>query len=167
VTDFETPDTWAPGAQKYGTLTQSSERAQSGKYSARLDYAIPAVAENYVVLLHKPRPLPIQGNPCTLKLNVYGDGSGHFLNAWVSDSKGEVRQFSFGRIEHNGSWQPMTALLDTSAPWPQVHISGPDNGRLDFPISLNALVLDAVGDGPFRGSIYLDDLVTGACDTAP
>ena len=55
----------------------------------------------------------------------------------------------------------MTAQLDTSAPWPQDHISGPDNSKLDYPIRLYALVLDSVSDHPTKGAIYLDELVTG------
>jgi Tol biopolymer transport system component/tRNA A-37 threonylcarbamoyl transferase component Bud32 len=169
VTDFESFGTWVPGDQKYGTLMQSNARVQSGTYSARLDYQFPAIADNYVVLLHKPRALALPGEPGALSLNVFGDGSGHFLNAWIKDSQGEVRAFPFGRIQHNGAWQTMTAPLDMAAPWPQAHISGPDNGRLDYPISLQALVLDGVpdGGGPFQGTIYLDDLVTAAGGPGP
>ena len=66
-------------------------------------------------------------------------------------------------MAHSGQWQELSAALNPAAPWPQAHISGPDNGKLDFPISLQALVFDGVpdGGGPFNGAIYLDDLGVG------
>jgi WD40-like Beta Propeller Repeat len=165
--DFEDFGTWRIGDEHYGTFTQSAQQRHSGQFSGKLAYQLPAVAKNYVVFRRIPAAT-ISGRPEALKLWVYGDGSGHFLNAWVRDSQGEVRQFSFGRVNHSGQWQEMVAPLDTTAAWPQGHISGLDNRRLDFPISLDALVLDGVPDrgGPFAGAIYVDDL--GATDlTAP
>ena len=51
--------------------------------------------------------------------------------------------------------------------WPNVHISGPDKGKLAFPASLTALVLDGVPDGAAsKGAINVDDL-TSAAQTAP
>ncbi len=126
--------------------------------SAKLAYDIPAVDNNYVVFLKKP-PAPIPGQPSALTLWVYGDGSGHFLNAWIEDAQDEVRQFTFGQVQHAGSWQPMTLALDTTAGWPQSHISGPDNGTLDYPLRLFGLVLDAEGSPATSGVIYLDDLM--------
>lgn len=159
VLDFESFGAWRRGDEPYGTFEQTSERVHSGRYAAKLVYDFPAVEKNYVVFRRQP-PAPIPGQPGALTLWVFGDGSNHFLNAWVRDSAGEVRSFTLGRISHSGEWQAMTAALDTSAPWPQGNISGPDNGRLDYPISLDAFVLDGVPDkgGPFSGIIYLDDL---------
>ena len=91
---------------------------------------------------------------------MLGDGSGHFLNVWIQDSQGEVRAFHFGAVPEAGTWHKLTAALDTTAPWPQGHISGPDNGKLDYPIKLYALVLDGVPDGTAsQGTIYLDDIM--------
>ena len=78
------------------------------------------------------RPSASQGQPTALSAWVYGDGSGHFLNVWLRDSGGQVRQYSFGQIKHEG-WQQLTAVLDDAAGWPNVHISGPDTGKLSFP----------------------------------
>jgi hypothetical protein len=167
VLDFENFGAWRIGDEPYGAFTASAEQKHGGQTSGKLAYQLPAVAKNYVVFRRVPAAT-IPGQPSALKLWVYGDGSGHFLNAWVRDSQGEVRQFTFGQITHTGQWQEMTAPLDTAAAWPQAHISGSDNGRLDFPISLDSLVLDGVpdGGGPFSGAIYLDDLSTGDV-TAP
>lgn len=167
VLDFENFGTWRRGDEPYGSLEQTTEHVHSGKYAARLSYNFPAVERNYVVFRRQP-PAAIPGQPTALTLWVYGDGENHFLNAWIRDSAGEVRSFTFGRVAHAGAWQAMTAVLDTTAPWPQDHISGSDNGRLDYPISLDAFVLDGVpdGGGPFSGAIYLDDLATGAAPPA-
>ena len=168
--DFENFGVWKRGDEPYGTLTQSSDVSHSGGSSAKMDYDIPMGDKHYVVFMPQPS-VPI-GQPGALTTWVYGDGSNHFLNVWIKDSQSEVRQFTFGQVAHNGSWQPMTTQLDPSAPWPQAHISGPDNGRLDFPISIYALVLDVVpqsGVSRYKGTIYLDDLSTGtsAANTAP
>ncbi len=167
VLDFESFGVWRRGDEPYGSFEQTAERAHDGKYAAKLAYNFPAVEKNYVVFRRQPA-VAIAGQPGALTLWVYGDGSNHFLNAWIRDSAGEIRSFTFGRVAHTGSWQAMTAALDTSAPWPQGHISGTDNGRLDYPISLDAFVFDGVPDkgGPFSGVIYLDDLVTGEAPPA-
>lgn len=157
VIDFE-GGVWQRGDEPHGTLTLTNERAYQGAMSAKLAYDMPAVANNYVVFLKKP-PAPIPGQPSALTLWVYGDGSGHFLNAWIQDAQNEVRQFTFGQVLHANEWQAMTLRLDTSAGWPQAHISGPDNGQLDYPLRLFALVLDAQGAPATSGVIYLDDLM--------
>ena len=162
VADFESFGTWVRGNEPYGTLTQSTEMKHGGTASAKLAYDFPAVRNNYVVFQARP-PIALSGRPETLTVWVYGDGSEHYLNAWIQDSAGEVRQFTFGRITHRDTWQQMTLTLDTKAPWPQGPISGRDNGQLDYPISLRALVLDAVPreDVAYKGVIYLDDLMIG------
>jgi serine/threonine-protein kinase len=163
ILDFETFGTWRRGDEPYGSFVQSNERKHEGNYSGKLAYEIPAVEKHYVVFERIP-PIAIPGQPDVLTLWVYGDGSNHYLNAWIQDSQGEVRQFTFGQIRHSGSWQPMAVSLDVKAPWPQGHIRGPDNGRLDYPISFDGLVLDVVpraGVSTYSGAIYVDDLTTG------
>jgi hypothetical protein len=157
ITDFEAFGTWARGNEPYGTFTQSKEQVHGGQAAAKLAYDFAAVQNNYVVFQARPA-IAIAGEPTAITLWVYGDNSGHFINAWVSDSQGEVRQFTFGQIRHTG-WQAMTAKLDVTAPWPQGQISRAGNGRLDYPVSLYAFVLDGVPDGTASaGTIYLDDL---------
>ena len=55
----------------------------------------------------------------------------------------------------------MTAALDISLPWPQGHVSGPDNGPSDVPIRVVRFMLDAEPVGAAKGMIYLDDLGAG------
>jgi len=157
ITDFEAFGTWARGNEPYGTFVQSREQVHGGQAAAKLAYDFAAVQNNYVVFQARPA-IAISGEPAAITLWVYGDSSGHFLNAWISDSQGEVRQFTFGQVQHSG-WQAMTAKPDVTAPWPQGQISRAGNGRLDYPVNLYALVLDGVPDGTASaGTIYLDDL---------
>jgi eukaryotic-like serine/threonine-protein kinase len=162
VLDFSDFGIWKRGNEPYGTFTQSTEQEHDGAPSAKLAYDIPAVANNYVVFTRVPNA-PIPGQPPALSLWVYGDGSNQFLNAWIEDAQGEIRQFTFGRVAHTNSWQAMTLNLDTSAPWPQTHISGPDNGRLDYPIAFNSFVFDAEDPArTYQGTLFLGQMTVGS-----
>lgn len=163
VTSFEPLGNWRRGDQPYGTLTQSTAQAQSGAASAALAYDFPANAgsENYVVFLAQPE-LRIPAGAQSLTIQVYGDGSGHFLNAWVRDAANQVWQTTFGRINHTG-WAPMSAGLTASREWPNGPISGATGNPLAAPFTLRALVLDGAPDGvASRGTIYLDALSAGS-----
>jgi hypothetical protein len=159
VLDFEAagPE-WRHGDEPYGDLVRSTEQPISGAYSGRLSYNFPAVANSYVVLLaHPPQPIPAPANGLTAW--VYGNGSGHYLNVWIQDAAGEVRQYTFGKITFQGL-QPMTAWFDETHGWPNGHISGPDKGGLAPPLWLAALVLDSVPHGQASsGVIYVDNIV--------
>ena len=107
LTSFEPFGTWRRGDEAWGTFTQSAEQSRSGSYSGKFDYDFPAnVPEdrNYVVFM---QTIPIGGEPQELTAQVYGDGSGSFLNTWVKDASGQLWQFSFGQIDHTG-WKTMT-----------------------------------------------------------
>jgi hypothetical protein len=157
VLDFEREISWRRGDEPYGEFGQTRERVKAGAYAGRLQYDFPAVQNNYVVFMPRP-PITLGGQPTGLVAWVYGNGSGHFLNTWVQDAAGELRQYTFGRVTHKG-WKQMTAWLDDGMGWPNSHISGPDNGRLDFPVAFYALVLDGVPDGQASsGVVYLDEV---------
>lgn len=166
IADFESGSAWPVGEQKYGQLVPSRDQVRVGLSAARLDYSFLAVTDNYVVF-RAPRPIGIGGQPTGITAWVYGNGAGHFLNAWVQDSAGEVRAYTFGKVLHSG-WQQMTAWFDDTRDWPNGHISGGDNGRLDYPARLFALVLDGVPDGvASNGVIYLDDLMATSATLPP
>lgn len=166
IADFEGGLAWPVGEQKYGQLAPSREQVMVGLSAARLSYNFPAVTDNFVVF-RAPRPISIGGQPTGITAWVYGNGAGHYLNAWVQDSAGEVRAYTFGQVFHSG-WQQMTAWFDDTRDWPNGHISGGDNGRLDYPARLFALVLDGVPDGAAsNGVIYLDDLMATSATLPP
>lgn len=164
ITGFEEFGTWSRGAQANGTFAQSSEQVHGGTQAGRLDYSFPSGDNDFVVFLQTFR---LEGRPNQLTAWVHGDGSGHYLNAWILDAAGETLQFTFGRVRHSG-WQQMVAWLQPGDPWPAGNIDGPSNGAVDYPISLRALVLDDAPDS-FSGSgtIYLDDLGYGEASAPP
>ena len=158
VTGFENDISWRRGDQPYGNLTYSSEQVHSGAYAGRLDYAFPANSEGFVVFTARPA-VAISGKPLGLSAWVYGDGSNFFLNAWLMDAAGELRQYTFGQVKHKG-WAQMFAPFDDKAGWPNQSVGGPDNGMLDYPVSFYALVLDSVPHGPAsQGTLYVDEIV--------
>lgn len=153
--DFETPTTWTRGDQPNGTFERSDGRAHNGSYAGRLAYNFPGGGNDFVVFLWNRA---LDGDPNRINAWVHGDGSDHYLNVWIKDNGGQTWQFTFGQVGHTG-WQQMSAYLDTGQPWPAGHIAGPDNGRVDYPISFQALVLDDVPDSySGSGAIYVDDL---------
>lgn len=153
--DFETESIWKRGDQPYGEFNRSTAQVHGGQYAGQLTYNFPSPDNDYVIFLQSR---PLAGQPNTISAWVYGDGSGHFLNAWIKDAAGQTWQMTFGQVKHTG-WQQMAALLDAGQSWPGGSISGPDNGAIDYPISFQALVLDDVPDTySGSGTIYIDDL---------
>lgn len=153
--NFEQPGNWQRGDEDNGTFVQSSAQAHDGTYSGELAYDFSSSGNDYVVFLHNQA---LSGEPEGISAWVYGDGSGHFLNVWFRDADGQTWQMNFGQVAHTG-WRQMVAVLDPNASWPAGHISGTDNGAIDYPVSFQGLVLDD-GEDSFQGegSIYIDDL---------
>ncbi|MBP7961844.1 MAG: SH3 domain-containing protein [Caldilineaceae bacterium] len=155
VTDFETFGTWQRGDESWGTFVQSTEQKQSGRNAGKFTYDFPAGEPNNYIVFR--RTISIAGQPTALRLQVYGDSSTHFLNAWVQDARGQLWQFTFGRINHSG-WQSMDAPLDLGAGWPNGAI-GHSATSITYPIKLYALTLDGyTSDRAFSGVVYVDDL---------
>ncbi len=162
--DFETAGNWRRGDQANGTLTQSTQQAHSGQSSARLDYSFPGGGNDFVVFINE---VSLSGQPNAIGAWVYGNGSGHFLNAWIKDSGNEVWQVPMGRVGSAG-WKQMAGTIATGQAWPWTHISGPDNGQVDYPIKFYALVLDDSTDAySGSGTIYIDDLSVWRSDAVP
>jgi serine/threonine-protein kinase len=155
--DFESESSWRRGDEPNGDFSRSNARVNSGQFAGRLDYRFLTPGNDYVVFLQSHA---LAGEPTAISAWVYGDGSGHFLNVWIKDSAGEVWQMSFGQITHTGG-QLITAPLNAAARWPSGHVSGPDNGLIDYPISFQGLVLDDGADTFIgEGSIFIDDLTS-------
>lgn len=155
IMDFEVFGTWQRGDETWGEFRQSDRQVYAGKYAGALTYDFPANIpgdRNYVVFL---RSIPIAGEPDALEMQVYGDGSGNLLNAWVKDATGQVWQFSFGQISHTG-WKRMIAPLDTTLEWPVQPVGG-NATALKFPVSFHALVLDYPTSDAAAGVIYFDE----------
>lgn len=152
---FETFGLWVRGDEANGTFTPSTARSHSGGTSGKLSYTFETDGNDYVVFLQNNS---ISGSPNALQLWVYGDGDGHFLNAWILDAGGQTWQVPFGRVSHTG-WQQMTGYIDTNQSWPWAVISGGSDETVDYPVSFRGFVLDDINNAyTGSGDIYLDDL---------
>ncbi len=163
---FETFGIWVRGDEDNGTFTQSAVQVHSGNQSGKLSYDFGGSGNDYVVFLQLNS---ISGTPNALQTWVYGDGVGHYLNAWILDDDGETWQVPFGRITHTG-WRQMTGYIATGQEWPWGHISGPSNNKVDYPITFRGFVLDDYTNSyAGQGAIYLDDLTatTAAAGSIP
>lgn len=156
--DFEVPSTWRTGDQKNGTMVVAGEEVQSGSGAGKISYDFASTANDFVVFTSSSR-VPWSGRPGAVGAWVYGDGAGHFLNAWIADSSGQTWQVPLGRITHTG-WQQMRGLIQTEQDWPWALIAGPeDDESLDYPLTLTAIVLDDTPDTYVgSGVIYIDDV---------
>jgi serine/threonine protein kinase len=152
--NFEQMGNWRRGDQPYGELSQTQEQARSGSFSGKLSYDFPVTDQDFVVFLN---PLNLTGQPNTVGAWVYGDGSGHFLNAWIQDAQNQVWSVHLGKVASTG-WRQMVGRLDPGLTWPSGHVSGPDNGVVDYPVRFYGLVLDRPGSGAQRGQIFIDDI---------
>lgn len=152
--NFEQFGLWQRGDQPYGQLTHSQEQAHSGGFAAKLSYDFPATDQDFVVFR---QVVPLAAQPNMIGAWVYGDGSGHFLNAWIMDARDEIWSVHLGKTA-GARWRQMTGTIDPNRPWPSGHVSGEENGAIDYPIKFYALVLDRPGSGPQAGSIYIDDV---------
>lgn len=161
--DFEEFGIWTRGNQDNGSFRLAKNPPINPELydedepfsAAELEYFFAGEENDFVVFSQNNR---INGSPDGLRLWVYGDGSGHFLNAWILDAQGQTWQLPFGRVEHEG-WLEMTAVIDTEQAWPFSHISGVDDGVVDYPISFRAFVFDDYEDSDSgEGTIYLDQL---------
>lgn len=162
--NFEAFGVWVRGDEDNGAFTRSTEQTHSGATSGKLTYNFATSDNDYVVFQQNN---PIDGRPNALQLWVYGDGSGHFLNAWIQDAEGQTWQVPFGQITHTG-WKQLTGYINTDQDWPWGHISGPKNDTVEYPISFRGFVLDDFNNAyTGQGSIYLDDLTTATLDTVP
>jgi hypothetical protein len=150
VLNFDPLGDWMRPVQPNGIFESS------GAGSARIRYHFSTPGNDYVVF-ERAEPLLLPEQPHALGLWVYGDGSGHRLNVWLRDAENEVLQVHLGTVGPSG-WQFLSAPIGNSV-FEGNHISGQGNGRVDFPASVAALVLDDFhNDYQGRGIIYLDDL---------
>lgn len=155
ITTFESFGTWRRGDEQWGTFVQSSEQRAGGGFSGKLAYNFPAVENNYVVFR---QIMDLDFTPDALRVKVYGDGSQHFLNTWVEDARGQLWQFTFGQVHHQG-WQTMEAPLDLGRGWPNQAIGAASTQAPVSPLRFYALVFDGHTSGrTFQGAVYLDDL---------
>lgn len=156
IVDFEDVSTWRRISQPNGLLQLSTAPVYAGAGSAQITYNFRTAHNDYVVFEHA-QPIPLVGEPYALGVWVTGDGSGHGVKVWLRDAEGELLQLNLGTVGAP-DWHFISTPIGIEVD-PGNRIAGNGNGRLDFPASLVALVLDDVTDASTgNGTIYLDAL---------
>jgi polysaccharide biosynthesis protein PslG len=157
VLNFEQFGAWRRGDQSFGTMAPTSARQHSGRGAAQISYSFPSAANEYVVF-RRERAALAPGTPYAIGLWVDGDGSGNMLKVWLRDSEGEVLQFTLGAVGAPG-WRLLQTQIGGPVPsWDRITEGG--NGQVDFPVRVEAIVLDDAPDAfAGAGTIFIDDLV--------
>ncbi|MBX0330113.1 glycosyl hydrolase [Oscillochloris sp. ZM17-4] len=156
LVSFDSLRGWRRTSQPNGTLRLSDAQAHGGGLSAQLDYSF-TTRQNDYVSFEREQPIPLPGQPYALGVWVYGDGSTHGVKVWLRDAEGELLQYVLGSVGPPG-WHFISAPIGGTVE-PGNHLEGRGNSRLDFPASLQAVVLDDMVDSFVGGgTIYLDDL---------
>jgi serine/threonine protein kinase len=152
---FENDDSWLVETEggASGSLTISDEEQASGESSGRLDYVFESAANDRLILVQENT---ISSNTSiALTAQVFGDGMGHELSAIIIDSEGEEWETTFGAMSHTG-WAFQSASLTAGN---MTHLSGPDDGQLDQPLTFHALVFSDASDTiNGAGTIYIDSV---------
>ncbi|MGC4121848.1 MAG: alginate lyase family protein [Myxococcales bacterium] len=141
---------WASDASATGTFTQTTEQAAAGSWSGKLGYSF-TVAGKYVLYTTKALA-PIGEVPSTIKLQVWGDGSGDRLSVRLMDATDERFVKVVGPVDWNG-WKTVE-LTDVEGSWS--HYLGDADGVFDTPAK--SLVLQIDGTSAGSGALYVDDL---------
>lgn len=152
---FENDDSWLVKTEGVasGSLIASDEQQSSGNFSGRLDYTFESAEDDRLILIQQ-NAIP-SNIPVALSAQVFGDGAGHKLSAIIIDAAGEEWETSFGTISHTG-WALRSAPLLVGS---MTHLSGPDDGQLDQPLTFYAFVLSDGSDNiNGSGSIYIDSV---------
>ncbi len=159
VRDLEDAGAWRITEGTQSTLTRSTQPPHSGTAALQLEYRFASASDERVVVV-PDTPLPITGSPAHLGMWLYGDGSGHVVRVRVQDAEGEVLQFRLGYAGAPG-WQLLSVPLGGEVtPVNQVGGAASGNRRVDYPISITALVLENQRhDINTSGTLALDSLV--------
>lgn len=144
-------------SEQWQRPTQPNGELQVGLQGvARLTYNFSTGGNDYVAFeLHEPLTLP--HDTYALGLWVYGDGSDNQVRVWLRDAEGERLQFTPGIVGDPG-WSFVSTPIDVPVE-PGNRLEGSGNGQLDFPATLEAVVIDDAYD-EFIGirTIYLNNL---------
>ena len=162
ITFEDASASWGIGDEKNGTFARSTAEVYRGSAAGKLSYDFGTTGNDYVVFLQNN---DIGHTPDEISVWVYGDGSNHFLNVWITDANGTVWQVPLGQVLHSGRWAEMKGVIDSDQEWPWARIRGPQSNGVAYPIRFTAVVLDDFKNNDTgSGEIYLDDLTARNSD---
>jgi len=155
IDSLDATDGWSTEATSNGTTTLSTETGHTGSgmklaYSFSGDSAY-AVAE---------KSIAIDGTPTALAAWLKGDDTKNIWKFRFKDTNGETFQTDIGNVSSEWQYVQFSIGTDTAI------TSWGGDGRIDFPISFNAIVLDRQSGGSASGSGIIDEItaVTGDAD---
>ncbi len=126
------PLRWQRPAQPNGSLDYAAQ-------AIRISYRFTTRDNDYLAqALTEPIPLPADAD--ALAIDLFGDGSGHWLRLWLLDCEGETFAVTAGVIGP-AAWQTLRVPLSRRAAQYE-QIAGDGNGRPDWPLALAAIVID-------------------------
>jgi len=142
---------WASDAAIDAGFTLSRQQASSGSGSGRLHYDFTA-AQGYILFTTESPPA-VDEVPDDLRMDVYGDGSGHELRFRVMDANDERFVFTVGPLDWTG-WRTITA--GDIAGWS--HYLGDADGVVDTPVKSAVIAIHSTAGGPVVGDVFVDDI---------
>lgn len=155
IDSLDSTEGWSTEATSNGTTTLSTETGHTGSgmkvsYSFSADSAY-AVAE---------KSIAIDGTPTALAAWLKGDDTKNIWKFRFKDTNGETFQTDIGNVSSDWQYVQFSIGTDTAI------TSWGGDGRIDFPISFNAIVLDRQSGGSASGSGIVDEItaVTGDAD---
>jgi len=111
ITFSSYPAALVSGSVNIGTAT--------GRGIPRLDYTFTESTITQAAYINFSPALTIPGeNPVGISLNVFGDGSGHWLRGRVRDANGQIHLIDFSRNASFIGWQTVVAPLPANASGP-------------------------------------------------
>jgi len=101
----------APLSAPAETVVTAQAMNLNNRRVVRMEYTFETSTHTQAAYVSFAPPLAIPGNPVGLRLQVYGDGSGHWLRARVQDNEGQNHIIDFTRSADFYGWQPVIARL--------------------------------------------------------
>jgi len=101
----------APLSAPAETVVTAHAMHLNNRRVVRMEYTFEPSTHTQAAYVSFDPPLAIPGNPVGLRLQVYGDGSGHWLRARVQDGEGQNHIIDFTRSADFYGWQDVTAGL--------------------------------------------------------
>ena len=136
------------------SIAETSSR-WAGAGGIQLDYNFSGGSTGAVVEMSQQLP----GQPSSVSLWVYGDGSNNPIYLAFTDAKGERFQALVGHAAE-ARWNKLTMYSDGANPQYN-HAGGNNDGRWDYPLTMTGIFVYKGTSGVTSGTIFLDDLSVG------
>lgn len=143
--------TWNSTSTVSGRLEVTTEQASTGRVSARASYAWNG--PGYILMTTSVLQNVPAGTPSALRVQVYGDGSGHRLTLRLLDSTDENFVISTGPVTWTG-WRQ----VEVREPQKWSHFGGNNDGVFDGNVGKITIAIEQIPGGPASGRWYFDDI---------